>query len=226
MNSAGLGFKPSRKVSITPPGRSRKPNLPFNSKSGHLTIGPNRPTGKDSRYYAACDCGHRGWYTEAELLDMVDGFSGCGRPSCSAMSYHDKLWVSPDSLKIQHFTITLLRPELMQSWWGGTMDDFYEISQQEGFDNLMGYLEASGISGVWLGRLDENLPFMEGNVRLGKQPDKILRFFAKAKVEVEGSLFTMKELCNISGAKAEDLLLKIYEIGGTDDLLFKLMEEQ
>lgn len=224
--SAGLGFEPSRKVPLTKLGTARKPDLPFNSRSGHLTIGPNRPTGKDKRYYAACDCGHKGWYTEGELRGMVDGHSGCGRPACSAMSYHDKLWVTPDSLQIQHFTITLLRPELIQSWWGGTMDDMYDMEQMEGFLHMQDYLMTGGYSGVWLTRLDENLPFLEGNLRLGKRPDKILRKFSKAKVMIDEVEFSMEELCHLSGLNAEDLLLKIYRRGGTDDLLFNLMEEK
>lgn len=224
--SAGVEFTPSRKVSLTAPGHKRKPLLPFNQKTGHLKIGPNRPTGKDRKYYAACDCGHKGWYTEDQLLQMIDGYSGCGQETCSAMTYHDKLWTSPDSLRIQHFTVLLLRPELLQSWWGGTMDDLYQTDSGEGYERLLTHLKEGGHAGVWLGRKDESKPFLEGNTLLTKRPDKVLRSFRGGRVEVEGTSFTMKELCGIANLTAEELLLKIYEYGTTDDLLYRLMEEQ
>jgi hypothetical protein len=91
--------------------------------------------------------------------------------------------------------------------------------------NLEEYLLEKGQVGVWLGRKDSYLPFMESNVFLGNKPDKLLLNFDKGKIEVEGEMMTMKELCQFSKLDADQLLLMIYELGTTDDLLFNLLEK-
>lgn len=217
-------FKPSTQI---PLGEfNAKPTLPFGRKVGHMKVGPNRPVGKGPKYFATCDCGNTGWYTVNELSEILSRWGGCGEPSCTALNFHETVWISPDSLRMQLHILLLLCPEEVESWWGGTMDDFHEIDRDQGFRNLEEYLLEKGYSGVWLGRRDTGLPFMESNVYLTSRPDDVLLHFDKAKVDVEGQMMTMKELCHISGLSADQLLTMIYELGTTDDLLYLLLENK
>jgi hypothetical protein len=61
-------------------------------------------------------------------------------------------------------------------------------------------------------------------VYLSSKPDKVLMNYSKGTVEVEGQLVSMKELCKIGRLSAGELLLLMYEMGTTDDLLINLME--
>jgi len=201
------------------------PTLPFGKKVGHIKVGPNRSIGKDQKYFATCDCGRSDWYTAGELWGMLDNYGGCGMDDCTALSFRDTVWYSDESLKMQLYTVLLLRPEDVQSVWGGTMDDLYEVGLKQALTNLQDYFTEEHCSGVWLSRKDEGLPFMEGNLRLSTKPDAVFRQFAKASVLVEGEPMTMKELCCISGLNASELLLRLYKLGTTDDLLLNLMED-
>ena len=230
MNEKTRRFTPSRQVKInsihTSTGKAQK-LLPFGRKVGHLKVGPDRPIGRDRRYYAACDCGHSGWYTADQLRGMLSRWGGCGEETCTALSFKETVWTSDEeSLRIQLFCLQLLTPDKIQSDWGGTLDDLYTVDLDQGLDNLRSYLTGQGYSGVWLSRFQEELPFLEGNVFLSQKPDKVLRRFALAKVEVDEEMFTMQELCQLSGLTSFNLLIKMYKLGTTDDLIFNLMEEK
>lgn len=217
-------FEPSNQIPLGD--FNAQPKLPFGKKVGHMKVGPNRPVGKRfPKYFATCDCGHTGWYSERDLNEILSRWGGCGEPSCTALNFHETVWTSPDSLRIQLHILLLLCPEEVESWWGGRMDDFHELDRDQGFRNLEEYLLERGYSGVWLGRKDTGLPFMESNVILSSRPDEVFLRFDKATVEVEGERMSMKELCSISGLTADQLLTMIYELGTTDDLLFNLLEK-
>jgi len=218
-------FKPSQQIPLGSL-EENQPILPFNRKIGHMKVGPNRPIGKKERkYFAACDCGHSDWYTVEALSEILNRWGGCGQPNCTALNFGELVWTTEDSLRIQHTLLLILCPEEVESWWGGTMDDVHELDRYSGYRNLEEYLLEQGYSGVWLGRKNTLLPFMESNVVLSAEPDSVFQRFSKAKVEVDGQQFTMKELCSISGMSADQLLITIYELGTTDDLLFYLLEK-
>lgn len=222
-------FTPTRRVQIQSleigSGKALK-LLPFGRKVGHLKIGPNRPVGKDQRIFATCDCGHTGWYTCEELREKLDRWAGCGEPTCTALSFNETIWASDESLRMQLFCLLALCPERIQSDWGGKLDDMYTLDLDQGLENLQAYLTEQGYSGVWLSRFDEGLPFLEDNVFLSRKPDKVLRGFATARIEVDEEMFTMKELCQLSGLAPFELLMKLYKLGTTDDLIFNLMGEE
>jgi len=220
-------LQPSKTIHLDTKGAKPGEGLPFNRKVGHLKVGPNRPIGKESKFFFTCDCGNSGWLTAGEMREILCRYSGCGEPDCTALSFDETVWTSRDSLRIQLFALLLLCPEDVQSFWGGTMDDMYEgIDFEEALINLSLYLEDNDCGGVWLGRVSERLPFMETNVRLSSKPDKVLLNFSKAKIEVEGEDMTMKELCGIGNLSPDELLLRLYELGTTDDLLINLMENK
>lgn len=216
-------FAPTRQVKITSVRLPHAPPpLPFNRKVGPITVGPNRPMGRDKRYFASCDCGHSGWYQVADLLAILDSKSGCGQPKCNALSFRAAVWRTEDSLPLQLFTLLLICPQDVESLWGGTFDDLYEVGFEEACANLLPHLEGSG---AWLCRKDLELPFIEGNVYLGSKPDPAIQGAHKARIEVDGTPMKMRELCEIAGLGVYDLLMKLYKLGTTDDLLFHLLEE-
>lgn len=229
MNESTRKFTPTRQVKIRSvhidSGKAQK-LLPFGRKVGHLKIGPDRPIGKDRRYFATCDCGHTGWYTAEELRGKLDRWGGCGEPTCTALSFSETVWASEESLRMQLFCLLMLCPERIQSDWGGTLDDMYELDLDQGLENLQSYLTEQGYNGVWLSRYDEGLPFLEDNVYLTRKPDKMLRGFSTARIEVDEEMFTMQELCQLSGLTPFALLIKLYKLGTTDDLIFNLMGEE
>jgi hypothetical protein len=137
------------------------------------------------------------------------------------------VWASDESLRIQLSTLLLLCPEEVESWWGGTMDDMFELETlDEAVLHLSMYLEDKDFTGVWISRKDDRMPFMETNVLLSSKPDVVFMRYAKGTVEVEGQLMSMKELCSIGQVNASELLLLMYEMGTTDDLLINLMEHK
>ncbi|PNV83377.1 MAG: hypothetical protein C0610_17105 [Desulfobacteraceae bacterium] len=229
MNEATRKFTPTKQVKIrslhTGSGKAKKA-LPFGRKVGHLKVGPDRPIGKTQRYYAACDCGHTDWYEAQELREMLERWGGCGQPTCTALSFNETVWASEESLRLQLFFLLALCPDRVQSDWGGKLDDMYELDLDQGLANLQSYLTDHGYSGVWLSRYDEGLPFLEDNVYLSNKPDKSLRGFALSRIEVDEEMFTMHELCQLSGLAPFALLMKMYELGTTDDLIFNLMGEE
>jgi hypothetical protein len=216
-------FEPSTTIPLAS-ALNQKP-LPFGRKVGHIKVGANRPVGNPARYFATCDCGNKDFYLLEELKEIISRWGGCGKPDCTALNFKDTVWTSPDSLRMQLHVLLMLAPEEVESWWGGTMDDVHELDRDAGYRNLEEYLLEKGQVGVWLGRKDSYLPFMESNVFLGNKPDKLLLNFDKGKIEVEGEMMTMKELCQFSKLDADQLLLMIYELGTTDDLLFNLLEK-
>lgn len=218
-------FTPSRQVkilSVKTSGEKAK-LLPFGSKIGPIKVGPDRPKGNPPKYFAQCDCGRQGWYRPADLLEILDSQSGCGHEKCNALSFRATIWRSPDSLRLQLFSLLLLCPDLVQSRWGGTFDDMYSLSFDAGYTNLLADLEGTGI---WLSRVDPSLPFMEGNVGFSRRPDPVLQKVRSHSIAVDGVAMRVTELCEIAGLGASELLLKIYKLGTTDDLLIKLMEEE
>jgi len=215
-------FEPSTTIPLTT--ALNEPALPFGRKVGHMKIGPNRPIGKPVKYFATCDCGHKDFYTVEQLREILSRWGGCGTDGCTALNFRDTVWTSPDSLRMQHSLLLVMCPEEVESWWGGTMDDLAELTPEQGYRNLEAYLDDSGLTGKWLSRKDPFLPFMESNVKLGSEPDKMFMRFDRAKLQVEGEILTMKELCRISKLNADQLLIMIYELGTTDDLLYNLLE--
>lgn len=199
--------------------------LPYGRRVGPLRLGPNRPTGKQGLIHAVCDCGHSGWYTKDCLQSLVDMHSGCGQPSCTALSLTDKVWASPDSLRLQLCLLLAMCPDQVQSAWGGTLDDLYTVSREDAEVALKDYVDSLQGLGQWMVRIDEELPYMEGNVRRGVKPEKAFRRFSNTKVTVDGTEFTLKELCDIGNKTAAQVLSMICDRGTTDDLLAALMEE-
>lgn len=214
-------FTPTRAVKIT--SRKKRPTtLPFGRKAGPLTLGPNRPVGKDGKYFARCTCGHQGWYAIEELEKLVYAKSGCGQPKCNALTFREAIWNTPESLRLQLFTLITLYPQELESYWGGTFDDLYELSFEDAYLNFAEALD--GVAGKWVTRVDPELPLIEGNVTLGAKPDRTLTSLHRVKVDVDGVPMRMKELCQLSGLGAYELLMKLYKRGSTDDLLFTLLE--
>lgn len=221
-------FRPSRSIPITAvdiaSGKPPRAEIHFNRKVGHLTIGPNRPIGRAKKIYATCDCGSKNWYPMDELERMVRERAGCGTKTCTALSFGEAVWRTPEATRLQLFTLLLIRPEEVESLWGGTADDVFEVPFEQAVENLNQYLVGQGCTGLWLARKDKLLPFMQSNVTLGNRPDPMMSQFSDATVEVEGVKMSMKELCSIGNMNASSLLLTLYERGTTDDLLVHLME--
>jgi hypothetical protein len=217
-------FEPSRKAPLS--AFIEVPDLlPYGRRSGPLKIGPNRPVGKQGLIHAVCDCGNSGWYPKAQLQTMVDTHSGCGEPSCTALSLADKVWASPDSLRLQLCLLLAMCPDQVQSAWGGTLDDLYVVSREEAETALKDYMAGLPGMGLWVVRIDDELPYMEGNVKRGTKPEKAFRRFSNTKITVDGTEFTLKELCDIGNRTAAEILSMICDRGTTDDLLAALMEE-
>ena len=220
-----MPFTPSRQVkimSVKTSGHNATP-LPFGRKIGPIKVGPNRPKGNPPKYFAQCDCGRQLWCEPKELLSILEDRSGCGHDQCTTLSFRAAVWHTEESLRLQLFSLLLVCPQDIQSWWGGTFDDMYSLSFEEGYQNLLADLEGEGI---WMTRIDPTLPFMEGNMSFGKKPDVALQRVKSHFITVDGTPMRVTELCEISGLGAFDLLMKIYKLGTTDDLLFKLLEEQ
>ncbi len=215
-------FQPTRTAPLSA-FTARRQRLPYGRRRGSLKIGPNRPTGRDSRIFAACDCGHTGWYTEEALWHLLNHWESCAEPGCTKTPLRDRIWQSPDSLKMQLFYLTLFHPEEVQSAWGGTLDDLYVTSLEEGAIKLSDYLTSTQPEGAWVGRYDLHLPFIEGNVRLQDLPDPLLKKAERASLLVDGERFTLKELCGLGNTSPGVLLMWIYERGGTDDLIADLI---
>ena len=216
-------FTPSRQVKImsVKTGGKKAKVLPFGRKIGPIKVGPDRPKGNPPTYFAQCDCGRHGWYQPKELLAILEDKSGCGHPQCSALSFRAAVWHSKDSLRLQLFSLLLFYNHMVQSRWGGSFDDMYSLPFDEAYENLLEDLE---VEGVWLNRIDPELPFMEGNVRFGRKPDIALQRVRSYSIPVEGIPMRVTELCELSGLGAFDLLMKIYKLGTTDDLLINIME--
>jgi hypothetical protein len=217
-------FEPSRTAPLSV-FAEEEVELPYSRRSGPLKLGPNRPVGKENKIHAVCDCGHSEWYPKEELRKLVESHSGCGRYTCTALSLTDKIWASPESLRLQLCLLLALCPEQVPSLWGGTLDDLYSVSREEAEASLTKYRATLKGLGVWLVRIDEELPYMEGNLKRSARPEKSFRRFGGVKITVDGTEFTLKELCSIGKRTAAQVLSTICDMGTTDDLIAVLLGE-
>ena len=202
--------------------------LPFNKRVGPMKVGPNAPKIVDGKllYYAVCKCGQTGWYEEGQLRDILELKTGCGGERCTAVSFRHAVWRTEESLRLQLFTFLLIGSKHVSSFYGGTHDDMYKLDFEEAYENLEEELKLQGeSSGPWLSRKADDLPFMEGNVQVGYEPDPLLRRANRCFILVDGSPIRLDEVGELSGLSTQTLLMRIYKLGGTDDLLYKLMEE-
>lgn len=198
--------------------------LPFGQQVGPLKIGQNKPIGKERKIYAQCDCGTGRWYTPDTLRLMIEDRLGCGEPHCHVISLKDKLWRDKDeSLRLQLFLLLVTQPEEVQSCWGGSFDDMSDVFDfEEAYDNLTEYLTGEG---QWFKRRDEEMPFIEGNVTFSHVPDGMLAKVTSGNVWVGDVSLSFRELSRKTGLKAPDLLLKLYKLRGSEDILLTLLED-
>ncbi len=199
--------------------------IPFGRRVGHLLVGPQKPVGEGRQFYAQCDCGTQIWKSATELLELVRKHRSCGEPACTANGLRERVWYAEDSLRMQLYLLLLLAPEEFQSPWGGCLDEMVQVGFEEGLRALREHLSCvkppEGKN--WLVRIDEDLPFIEGNVTLGERADKILRGVRQRSITVEGQQVSVKELCSISGLTPSKLLVRIYRLGTTENLFYNLM---
>jgi hypothetical protein len=205
-------------------------SIPFGRRRGPLTVGPRTAVGVSRKFLLTCDCGHSGWYGPMEILALLDAGRGCQGPQCSAMGYREVVWTGEPhiSRRLQLFTLLLLRKSEVQSWWGGALDDVSELSFSEGYANFSAYVRMPHVrkKGPWIRRLDENLPFLEGNIMLAAKPDPLFQRMRQEAIEIDGQRVKVNELCELTSLNPADLMLKIFRLGTCDDLMYKLMSEE
>lgn len=150
--------------------------LPFGRKSGILTIGPYKPIGKARLFATVCDCGRHNLSTADQIWHNLQAGLGCGEDDCHAVALPKKLWrEAKESQRLQLIIRIAVEPEDVFSFWGGKLDDGFNLTQAEGVANFINYCqgEMTDERNIWACKDSEKLPFIEGNITMKSSPDPI-----------------------------------------------------
>ena len=174
------------------------PLLPFGQQVGPLRVGGVDPVElSKTKFTATCDCGNTVILTAEKIAARVKYGIGCGRLSCSHTSFKTAVkHCAEAAIEAQLNFLICFMPEMLQSFWGGTDDDAFDVDPNMALSNLLQFVEPyiDYTKGAWwINRVNKSLPFCESNLAIGTCPSRIFRR-SKFFYEVGGSSFSIEEL--------------------------------
>ena len=225
-------FKPSKVMLMkgvsaeefrAPPAKPRfGKRVPYGAVVGKLTIGPKA---HKNRCKVTCECGYVGRLANRTVLQLLNDGVGCQKPYCEKTVDREAMAAANSSLELQLFLLSQVCNNELPSRWGGSLDDFEELTPKQGYRNFL----ADMLEGRkpeeqrWIARERPGQPFIIGNIVLTRTPNHLIERAGGIPVDAGAGVMLIEDICVVAGAELSNVLTYARRRGSFQGILSALL---
>ena len=196
--------------------------VPYGAVVGKLTIGPKA---HKNRCKVTCECGYVGRLANKRVLQLLNDGIGCQKPDCERTVDHEAVAAANSSLELQLFLLSQVYNNELPSRWGGSLDDFEELTPKQGYRNFL----ADMLEGRkpeeqrWISRANPDLPYIVGNLELSRTPNNLIEKAAQIPVDAGAGLMLIDDICAVANAEIRNVIAYARRRGSFQGILSDLL---